>query len=277
MRVKYWNNTKFADWLRGTPSLTAGTSEEWAEWEQQARVKKIRYWLAEDFLDFAQNVWCWIPDRINNIRYYLNNRFTVRTHAMTSTLPRGQWHEFDTRLLHCSFDTLVDFVEIEQAWHHVLWSDEDRKKFQTPWWRQHWWSRWFMQWRSPEAGKAYLDWASSLTIGEDWGVEPGDATYGNPTSQAIAARETWALYYWWKYVRPRRVDPYDYSGWTELCARRREGDNRGIWAIMNDRTNEEREESARILKICDNLEISYNAEDEEMLIRLVKLRNSLWT
>lgn len=29
--MKYWSCTKFADWIRGTPKLLAGTAEQWNE------------------------------------------------------------------------------------------------------------------------------------------------------------------------------------------------------------------------------------------------------
>jgi len=34
-------------------------------------------------------------------------------------------------LLHSAFDELVNFVEIEQAWMQVVFSDEDRKKYKA--------------------------------------------------------------------------------------------------------------------------------------------------
>jgi hypothetical protein len=35
------------------------------------------------------------------------------------------------RFLPCLFNELVDFVEIEQAWHHCVWSDEAKKTILT--------------------------------------------------------------------------------------------------------------------------------------------------
>ena len=39
MRSRYWSCTKFADWLRGTNKLDAGTSREWALWTLEAEKK----------------------------------------------------------------------------------------------------------------------------------------------------------------------------------------------------------------------------------------------
>lgn len=273
---KYWTCSKFADWLRGTPSLEFGTSEEWDEWRDAAKQKhSFRFWLVESALSELDNVVHWIPEKINNIRYYLNNRYTVRTHALTSSsLERGKWHEFETRLLHCAFDELVNFIEIEKAWMTVCWDDAARKQFSTPWWRRRWWARWFVQWRCPEAGVHHLNWEMELKNTE-W-IEPSDPSYGLPTSQAVSAKEQWDLYYWWKYVRPLRVDPHEYSGWYAHCEKER-NEGKSILSSINNRTTEERAQVQKILDLCHQLEKNYANEDEEMLIRLIKIRQHLWT
>lgn len=272
----YWTCSKFADWLRGTPKLYAGTGEEWDQWTSNAkRTNPLRYWMAETALGKLDDAFHWLPERINDVRYYLNNRFSSRTHTLTSSsLERGKWHEFETRLLHCSFDELVNFVEIEKAWIHVCWNDEARAKFNTPWWRKNWWGRWLVQWRCPESGIEYLKWEMSLKNTE-W-VDPADPEYGLPTPQAVAAKEQWALYYWWKHVRPLRVDPHDYSGWTAHCEQERD-EGKSILSSCNTRTPEEEQKIRKMLDMCSRLEENYAKEDEEMLIRLVKIRQHLWT
>ena len=45
----YWSSSPFADWIRGTKKLSAGTSEEWDDWTTRAQMKhNFRYWLAEE-------------------------------------------------------------------------------------------------------------------------------------------------------------------------------------------------------------------------------------
>lgn len=39
MNSHYWTIGKFADWLRGTPKLKCGTSEEWNDWEDKAKAE----------------------------------------------------------------------------------------------------------------------------------------------------------------------------------------------------------------------------------------------
>ena len=211
----YWSCSPFADWLRGTAKLKAGTGREWRLWKEAARESHpIRYWIVEEGLDYLQNIWMWIPERINDVRYYINNRWITRSHALTAH-PRdirpGDWSDVGNRFLPCLFNELVNFVEVEQAWHHVMWDEAARERFNVPWHRR--WLR-FRTWRSPEAGLAYLDWASGLKLDSAWGVEPGSANYGEPTHQALAAREIKELYMWWTEIYPNRPDVYDARGWS---------------------------------------------------------------
>lgn len=269
MRSNYWACSNFANWLRGTAKPGAATSKGWSNWKKAARAAHpIRFWIAEEGLDHLQNIWMWIPDRLADVRYYINNRWVSQTHGMyASSLKKGKWHEYESRLLHSMFDQLVDFVEIEQAWHHVMWDEKAREKYQTPWWRKGWLR--LRVWRCPDAGVEYLVWASGLTADEP---KNGKIQY---TGQAVVAQELLALYKWWKYERPARPDPYDASGWTEICERRRAKDPDEI--LADDDTAAERRESKRSLAMIDKLEKQYDREDEQMMIRLIKIRKGLWT
>jgi len=250
----------------------SGTSKEWNAWHKAARVKKVRYWLAEGGLDYLQDFINWPMDRINDLRYYINNRWITKTHALTSTLEQGKWHDFDNRLLHAAFDELIDFVEIDQAWMNVVFSEEERKKFKTPWYRTLFRIR---SWRCPEAGLAYLEWAAGLKADEEW-VDKNDPEFGKPTAQAKAAQETMALYKWWKEERPKRPDPMDASGLSDYYEERRNvaqasGDD--SWDCFSENESEtDQERSRKIRDLCHKMEQEQEDEDTEMLIRLVKLR-----
>jgi hypothetical protein len=273
----YWTCGKFADWLRGTAKPDSATSEGWDKWKKDATsAHPFRWWLAEEALDTLDDAWNYIPGKINDVRYYLNNRYTSKTHALTSRLKRGQWHEFGERLLHCSFDSFVDFIEIETAWNHVMWGDEElRVKYNLPWWRERWYTRWFMEWRCPEAAIAHLEWEMTLKYNDEW-TKKKDPLYGMLTPQAEAAKEKWALYYWWKHVRPQRADVYDYCGWTAYCNEREKANPNG-WLLENNKSKRDKKRSKELLEAMRILEKQYADEDEAMLIRLVKLRESLWT
>jgi len=272
MRKTYWSCTKFADWLRGTKKLSAGTSKDWNEWEKEAKVKHpIRYWLAEEALDKIQNVIHFIPDTLYSIKYAWVNRFVTKTHTLTSTLPRWKWHELDTRILHCMFDELVNFVEVELAAANFRFDKEAQKKYKTPFWSNGWFRT--RTYRNAMAGREYLDWARKLVKDESWGIGPGDEGYGELTSQAKAAQEILELYMWWTLGRPLRKDPYEESGWSAYCERRRQNGER----LLNWLNDDNKEESSRIIEILNNIETQHEEEDEAMLIRLIKVRKHLWT
>ena len=69
----YWSCSKFADWIRGTPKPGAGTVEEWDDWRETAKVKAVRYWLAEEGLWYAQHYIMWPIDKLYDIKYNLPN------------------------------------------------------------------------------------------------------------------------------------------------------------------------------------------------------------
>ena len=276
MRSNYWSCSKFADWLRGTPKLGCGTSEEWNDWYKTAgAAHPIRYWIAEEALDAIQNFVNYPMDKLNDVRYYINNRWVSKSHALTAH-PRdirpGRWSDVGNRFLPCLFNELVNFVEIEQAWHYVMWNEEERKKFKTPWWRSGW-LRW-RTWRSPEAGMEYLKWASTLTNEEF--LDEGEKHLAEPTYQANSAKEIIELYTWWTTTYRNRPEPMEASGWTAYCEAARLA-NGGRLNFGTDKTPELAEMSKIAMDKMHKMEEEYEAEDEAMMIRLIKVRQSLWT
>jgi len=272
----YWSCTKFADWVRGTPKLGFGTSEQWDEWRNEAeRYNPVRYWIAEEALDAIQGFFLYIPDRLNDIRYYINNRWISKSHALTAH-PRdirpGSWRDVGNRFLPCLFNELVDFVEIEQAWHYVMWNSEEQKKYNVPWWRSGW-LRW-RTWRCPEAGLAYLDWASTLTNEEFLNDDKKNEAV--PTYQANSAKEIKELYLWWTTTYRNRPDPYEASGWSAYCEAARLA-NGGRLSFGGDKSPELKKTSKIALDKLHKIEKAYEKEDEAMMIRLIKIRQSLWT
>jgi hypothetical protein len=276
MRANYWSCSKFADWLRGTPKLGAGTSKEWRLWKKAAKESHpIRYWIVEEGLDYAQNFVNWPMDKLNDVRYYINNRWVTRSHALTAhprNIKPGAWSDVGNRFLPCLFNELVNFVEVEQAWHHVMWDEEARKRFAVPWYRR---VLRFRTWRCPDAGIEHLIWASGLKLGEDMGCDKDSEHYGQPTGQAKNAQEILELYRWWKEVYPNRPDPHDAGGWTAYCELRRTTGR--DFFDFEDKTEEEAKMSRAALDKSTEIEAAYDKEDEEMMIRLIKVRDGLWT
>lgn len=283
-RVHYWSCSKFANWLRGTDKPGAHTGKGWDNWHKIAKKSHpIRYWLAEEGLDMIQNA-LWYPmDKLYDLKYYINNRWVTRTHCLTASpdlIKRGKWCDVGNRFLPCLFGELVDFVEIETAWSNVAWDKKAREKYNAPFYSWGWF-RW-RTWRSAEAGIEHLKWAMTLT-NEEW-LADDQKQLAEPTGQALAAREILELYTWWKEVYPNRKDPHDLSGWSAWCDRRREklkdeDEDSRLSALFSsdDDTEEEQAETRRILELCGQIEKEQQQEDEQMMFRLIKVRNHLWT
>jgi len=280
--LHYWSCTKFADWIRGTPKPCAETSDGWNRWEKLAKsTHPYRYWIADTGLSFLQDFVTWPIRKLYDIKYYINNRWVTKTHALTAhprDIHRGEWRDVGNRFLPCLFNELVDFVELETAWNHIAWgSEEERKKYNTPFWAFGWF-RW-RTWRCPQAGIDHLNWAASLKHDDEW-VDKDSPEYGKPTHQAYAAMEILALYDWWIKDYRNRKDPMDLGGWSEYCEKRRSSSNDdGIMSMFSDenRTEEDREESSKAMDLTSKIEKEQDDEDTEMMIRLIKIRQSLWT
>jgi hypothetical protein len=278
MRNHYWTCSKFADWIRGTAKLKAGTAEEWDEWTTTAQMRhNFRYWLAEEGLDHLQKIVYFIPDTLYAIKYYINNRWVSRTHSLTAharDIKPGQWQDVGHRFLPCLFNELVDFIEIEKAWSHIAWGDkETRAKYDPPFWASGWF-RWRV-WRSPQAGLDHLDWEMTLTNSE-W-CDPDHTDYNKPTLQAVNAKELKELYVWWTETYRNRPDPYDASGWTAHCEAMRVKYPGSFMSSLNSKDPADQKASNKAHKLLQKIEAAYEKEDEAMMIRLIKVRNSLWT
>jgi len=280
MRSHYWTCSKFADWIRGTKKLSAGTAEEWDNWTTTAQMKhNFRYWLAEEGLDYLQKVVYYVPDTLHSIKYYINNRWVSRSHSLTAhprDIAPGNWCDVGNRFLPCLFNELVDFIEVESAWSHIAWgSEEDRAKYNPPFWASGWW-RW-RTWRCPQAGIDHLDWAMTLVIDENMGVEKDSPDYGKPTGQAERAKELKELYTWWTVTYRNRPDPYEASGWSAYCEASRLANGGKLSWMSSDKTPELKAMSDAAHEKLREIEEAYEKEDEAMMIRLIKARDSLWT
>lgn len=284
-RSNYWSSSKFSKWVQKTfadttkpISLSLGG---WSEWNNNLKTTNpLVYWFTEEFLNKAQNVVNYPTDMLDELRYWGNNRFISQIHVLNTRLKKGKYYEVETRFLHGLFETLVDFIEVEKAWMSVVWDDEARKKFQLPWYKRiPYWMRW-KEWRCPEAGLSHLEWEMSLSCDYDWLPEEERASqpnYGEPTSQAASAKEQYDLYNWWKNVRPTRPDPMDAGGWTEYCNKMDAIHGEGMMNWLEDRSEEDANASKLALDKMHEIEQMYDKEDEEMMVRLIRIRGHLWT
>lgn len=256
-RINYWSCSKFANWIRGSKKPGALTLEEWEDWrEKQEKTNSIRYYIADKLLNKIQNVLYFPKDLFYSIKSYLINRFVNKTHYLKTGFKPGYFYEIDEKILHALFNELVDFVEIELAWMQIIFNDDD-KKYKIPWFRK------IRRWRCQEAGLDNLKWASGLRFTKDCGLMEDDPKIGLLTPQAESAKQIFEIYNWWKNIRPNRPDPLELSGWGSVCSKKR-----------NQVSEHER---YACLKDYEKIEQDYENEDEEMLIKLIKLRKHLWT
>ena len=177
------------------------------------------------------------------------------------------------------------------------WSDKDQdiQRF-VPWYDKYlpYCINKFFTTRSQHLGVRYLLWEVSLKMDEQWfGIYEdstideiakahNDPKWMTPTHQAIAALEILERYCWWKFIRPMRPDPMDLSGFSDLFEQKRQREKElnpdaGIWELMMERTDDEREAFSAASLRNGEIEKQYDVEDTEMLIRLIKVRKNLWT
>ena len=162
-------------------------------------------------------------------------------------------------MLHGCFNLLVDFVEKEKA--AMLYASEGGKlsRFDR------------INFRSREAGTKYLDWEITLD-------SPDMPKHEQSPCQAKNAREQYALYLWWKDVRPlREKKSYHVDDDMEKDFVKQYGtmyhfdDN---WKTEHPEQYDRWKQHQEYSIAQDQL---WEKEDQEMLIRLIRINRSLWT
>lgn len=210
----------------------------------------IRYWMWETVPDFYRDN---VTHRWRKTRNWFRYRFKDRYDVVQLELPKD-YHEPDTRLLHANFQILKDFVEIELASMHGAVEEDDAPKDEVGTFLQAFGKKFRrnrrQQLRQPEKGLAHLDWEIRDTIGQ----------------QQSSALEKKEIYLWWTQTRPNRAD---YG--SALFREPGEEPNEDLGTIFNRPYNKQ------ISDMRNKLEQFYHDEDEEMLIRLIKIRHTLWT
>ena len=295
-RGNYWTSSKIVQWIRkvyGPGKPTSATPKNWKIWrlEYQKNQPKL-YWLTEKLPTILQNFIMAPADKIDSIYYALNSRFKDRYYAISSDLDKSQYHEIDTRMLHCNFQALVDFVEIEQAISSTYsWDDKEEHKrlnklYGIKWYHKNRWIALFApRWRSREAGLKHFEWECNLIVDESWcGYQEGTMTdedkakypdFGQLTSQAKKAREILELYKWWTEVRPNRPDSMEASGYNKFYERYTDDDD--VLSFLESKSKEEDEEKSKVCNAMWEIDRQYSEEDDAMLIKLIEMRKSLWT
>lgn len=237
-RIYHWTCSKFADFIRGEKKPFALEWGEWDKWrDNQKKIRPFRFWLSDTFLKQLQDIVYYPVDVLYTIRIYIRNRFIDKIQYLKTGLKPGEYYDLDDRMLHGLFNELVIFVESELA-HLSKYKTDHNYKFKNG--------------RCVEAGLDYLNWASALKYDEEYGIQKGEPNYGELTPQAQSSLKIKELYYWWKNIRPNRVDPY---------------------ASYSDKTISRQD---RIV-FSAKLDEQYDQEDQDKLIELIKVRKSLWS
>ena len=243
-RAHYWSCSKFADWIRGEKKPFALEWGKWEEWKSaQSKKRPLRFWLSDTFLDKLQDTLYYPYDLYREIRHYVRNRWIDKTHYLKTGLKPGHWYEFDYRLMYGLFNELVDFVEIELA-AQMMWQDKKKYKIKNG--------------RCVEAAYDYFQWAKNLKVKNENGKRV-------LSDQAKSARKIQQLYEWWKNKRPNRQEPMEKSGWDKIYDKIEANDPKA-------RKNAHK----HYMKLIE-IENSYEQEDTDMMVELIKIRSHLWT
>ena len=257
-----WRFLKKCEWVKFwyPEQPSAATWEDWGAFHKKQKERPVAYFMAETLPKWLNVTFVWpYTRRRDAISDYLFKQPVIKIR----TLAPG-WHDKDTTMLHANFQLLVDYVEIENAYMQ-LWCHSDLQ-------RPNWFVKRFTDWRNADLGIKHLTWAASLT-------EPTIPEYVDGTPQAHAAKEALELYTWWKSIRPNRIEADVVSGYSEYCKERITAnpmDDDSIWS-WGSRDDSERAEVKTYLDKMTEIENQYDTDDEEMLIRLIKIRKSLWT
>ena len=249
---------KIDSWMDYNPP-GALSSKGWRLFKEEFKENApIRFWIKNDFRYTVILPIKWKYEKITDwIRYRTIHRY----HILNTGLPPG-WNDFDTKMLHVNFNMLKDFVEVELAWR-MSYNEEYRDK--ASWCEKHMpLYHLFFPFRNAELGIAHLNWAATLD-------DPALPPHERCDHQAVEARETLKLYKWWVEERPSRKD---------LDAHTYSKQGLGILASLDDDFNKDAEDFKahhEIMEQQNKLEEEWKNEDNEMLIRLVRIRHSLWT
>lgn len=214
----------------------------------------IRYWFEHDFKHDIIYPIKWKYDAIADwIRYRTYDRY----HVVKTGLKPG-YHSIDSQMLNVNFNMFKDFIECELAWAKFRWGTD------AAWYQKMRFIRRYIRtrFRNPELGLAYLDWASAL---DDLKLPPQERC----EHQAIAAREMRILYDWWVNKRPERKS-------IEIPMLKYIDDS-DLLDDHFDKDSSEYKEYEEAVTARNELNEKWENEDDLMLIRLIKIRNSLWS
>ena len=236
----------------------------WEEWDAQLKQSRPwAFWVTETLPDTWDDIVRTFTQPFENGVDYIRNRFFKKYYALDSRLDRGKYYDLDHRILYGLFSEFEYYVEHELAWAHVMFSPEERQKYDVPKYFRRW-----RQWRCPEAGEAHLKWEMEL-VDED---DPPE-----PTFQAEAARRKWDLYCWWKAFK-LRVEDDVFDVWHAFNDEMRKKYSESLMDLCGSkRTPEEAAYGNSLMKKAYEAEQARDREVDDKLPELISIRQTLWT
>lgn len=246
------------------------TPEEWVEWEKKEKEKPICNFCVNIFPEWYKfNV----VDRLRDIKLWFKYRFQkeYKYHLIDTGLEPG-YHEIDDRMLHGMFNLLKEYCEYEMPYHdwicvessNELHAEETGEKYKR--------SKFI---RGYDAAMESFRWQKDLVYKEETIDDEDKNLIGQPTHQAKKATELETLYLWWVVTRPNRKDSFD--TYPDPFFDKLFNEATSAMELFKKGTPEEEMERSKIYKLRADLEQKYQDEDEEMLIRLIKIRHTMWT
>jgi len=233
-------HTRINLWMRYNPP-GALSMESWNDFNKEFKqCAPVRYWLTTSVRRRIR----FFFNKIDNAKAWLKYRTVNQLHVVKTKLPPG-YIPFETRMLHANFEMLRDFVECDQSMsYYPAKSEVIAQSFcekYIPFYRV------FFPYRDAKIGLEFLNWSASL---DDPALPPNERS----DAQAKSAREIRELYLWWTEGRNLRslseIESYTGADLTTRLAH---------------------------LQAIEDRQAEWDLEDEAMLIRLIKIRQTLWT
>ena len=238
-----------------------------------------------------------IRRKINRFRYYVidkirHNKFKVsidnwfycrfinRSDVIKIRSLDSGYHDIDSRMFHVIFDLLVEYVEVELALEEFFCDKLKQNNYKITLFER------FVdripKWLKPEFRSRELGIKNLLWRIDDKENDP-DGFY----------KEVYELYIWYKDNFLVREDTLDVTGWYDWCDYEKsktgndwnfkphsfDKDGNVLTYVLSEEhlTEEEKEKKKEILQKGWDLDEQRSKEEEEMMIRVVKIRSGLWT
>jgi len=221
----------------------SGTIEELAEFHKNARKKRLCYWLLETMPMYFRVKKMQFDDVIYWFKYRLQKKH--KYHLIDTKLGPG-YYENDKVMLYGMFAILVDYVEIELAYMNHCFKEEKNTK------------------TNKQNGLEHLDWQINL-VNED----------KSSKHQSDTAQEIKDLYMWWTDSRPNRPDAMDVSGYNDI--EQEYDSDLSVMEILAYRDEELKTKINTAFDKADIIDKQYEDQDTEMLIKLIKVRKTMWS